>query len=461
MQPVDVPVFRFPRGFVWGAATAAAQIEGAAAADGRGESIWDVFCREPGRVLGGDTPEHACEFYHRWQDDLGLMRELGLQAFRFSVSWSRVLPEGTGRVNPAGLDFYQRLVDGLLGAGIRPFLTLYHWDLPQALQQRGGWSARESADWFADYAGRMGEALGDRVKDWVTFNEPQIFLGHGYSQGSHAPGLALSDEAVFRAAHHVNLAHGRAVVRLRAVVADARIGFALATKVGIPRDENDPACVDAARQATLEPEWTGTHETFLNNGWWAHPMVHGRYPADLAEHLPGFAESLPAADLTEIRQPLDFFGFNYYSGVMVEPAGDGGWRRVPGPPGEPRTMFGWPVHPTGMYWAARFFHEEYGLPLHVFENGLSSMDWVSLDGGVHDPNRIDFLTRYLTELQRAHLAGIPLAGYFHWSLLDNFEWAQGYRERFGLIHVDYATQRRTVKDSARWYRDVIAASRLG
>ena len=450
--------FHFPASFVWGAATSAAQIEGAAATDGRGPSIWDVFCQTPGRVIHHDDPQDACEFYQRWRDDIRLMREIGLQAFRFSASWSRVLPSGTGAVNPAGLDFYQRLTDGLLAAGIRPYLTLYHWDLPQALSERGGWLARDSADWFADYAGVMAAALGDLVKDWITFNEPQIFLSYGYAHGSHAPGLTLPVAEVFQAVHHVNLAHGRAVTRLRGMLAESEIGFAIATKIGIPRDADDPACVESARLATIEPEWTGNHETFLNNGWWADPMVHGRYPAALARRLPGFVESLPAGDMAEIRQPLDFFGFNYYSGIVVEPDGQGGWQRVAAKRGEPRTMIGWPVHPSGMFWAAKFFHDEYGLPLYVFENGLSAMDWVGLDGTVHDPNRIDFLARYLAEYQRAHEAGIPLAGYFHWSLLDNFEWAQGYQERFGLIHVDYETQRRTLKDSARWYREVISGN---
>jgi beta-glucosidase len=447
--------FQFPASFVWGAATSAAQIEGAIASDGRGPSIWDVFCQSPGRVINGDDPSRACEFFHRWQDDIRLMQDIGLQAFRFSVSWSRVLPCGTGKVNPAGLDFYERLTDGLLAAGIRPFLTLYHWDLPQALSERGGWLNRESADWFADYAGLMAATLGDRVKDWVTFNEPQIFLGFGYAHGSHAPGLKLAESEVFKAVHHVNLAHGRAVQRLRERVPDASIGFAIATKIGIPRDESDPACVEAARLATIEPEWTNSHESVLNNAWWADPMIHGRYPAELSRRLPGFVESLPAGDLAEICQPLDFFGFNYYFGLVVEPDNAGGWRRSPVKPGEPRTMIGWPVHPTGLFWACKFFHDAYQLPLYVFENGISAMDWVSLDGAVHDPNRIDFLTRYLAEYERAHLAGIPLAGYFHWSLLDNFEWAQGYQERFGLIHVDFATQQRTLKDSAHWFRKVI------
>jgi beta-glucosidase len=450
-----------PAGFVWGAATAAAQIEGGVGEDGRGDSVWDVFCRQPGRILGGDTPQRACEFRSRWRDDVRLMKEVGLGAFRFSVSWSRVMPEGSGRSSEAGLGFYQELADALLDAGIRPYLTLYHWDLPQALQERGGWLNRDIAGWFADYAELVGRTLGDRVKDWITFNEPQIFLGFGYAHHSHAPGLALPVAEVFPAAHHVNLAHGRAVRRLREVVPGSRIGFAIATKIGIPRDEEDPACVEAARQVTIEPEWTGDHETLLNNAWWADPMVHGRYPAALERHLPGFVEALPTGDMAEIRQPLDFFGFNYYSGSIVEPDGAGGWRRVADPPGAPRTMFGWPVHPTGLYWAARFFHEAYGLPQHVLENGLSGMDWVGLDGAVHDPQRIDFLTRYLRQLERAHQAGVPLAGYFHWSWMDNFEWAQGYRERFGLVHVDYATQQRTPKDSAWWYRDVIAAARQG
>ena len=451
----------FPKSFVWGAATAAAQIEGAWNVDGRGPSIWDEFCRSDGNILNHDTPSDACDFYHRWRDDIRLMQDIGLQAFRFSVSWSRVLPEGGDRVNQAGLDFYSRLADGLLEAGIRPYLTLYHWDLPQVLQERGGWLKREVADDFADYAGVVAARLGDRVRDWITFNEPQIFLGLGYSHGSHAPGLKLADAQVFVAAHHVNLAHGRAVSRLRSLMPASEIGFAIATKVGIPAREDDPACVEAARMATLAPEWTGTHETFFNNAWWADPMILGRYPNLLEKRVPGFLESLPEGDLTEICQPLDFFGYNYYFGCVVEPDAQRGWRRVAPLPGEPLTMLGWPLHPSGLFWASRFFHEAYGLPLYVFENGLSAMDWVSLDGRVHDPNRIDFLARYLGQYHRAQSAGIPLAGYFHWSLLDNFEWAQGYRERFGLIHVDYPTQRRTLKDSAHWYRRLIQGDASG
>ena len=446
----------FPPGFLWGCATAAAQIEGAWDTDGRGPSIWDVFSRRPGAVLNGDTPSRACEFYHRWREDIALMREMGLQAFRFSISWSRWMPTGTGAENPAGVDFYDRLVDGLLDAGIRPFVTLYHWDLPQALQERGGWLNRESADWFDDYAARVAARLGDRVKDWVTFNEPQIFLAFGYGDGTHAPGLALPVEEVMKAAHHVNLAHGRAMRVLREHSPGCAAGLAIATKIGIPARPEDPACVEAARRFTIDPEWTGDHQTFLNNTWWTDPVILGSYPEILAREFPELAGAF-AADLAEIRQPVDYFGFNYYFGTVVEPGDGAPWRRVDPSPGEPRTMFGWPVHPDGMYWASRFFHERYRLPLHVLENGLSSMDWVAMDGGVHDAARIDFLHRYLVDYRRAGEEGIPIRSYFHWSLLDNFEWAQGYRERFGLVHVDYATQKRVPKDAAAWYAGVIAS----
>jgi len=445
----------FPEGFVWGAATAAAQIEGAAAEGGKGDSVWDVFCREPGRVFGGHTPAVACDFYHRWREDLAMMRDAGLPAFRFSVAWPRVFPGGSGEPNPAGLAFYDRLVDGLLEAGIRPYLTLFHWDLPQALQAKGGWLRRAIADDFAAYAGLVAAKLGDRVKDWITFNEPQIFLGIGHRAGSHAPGLALSEVDVFRCVHHVNLAHGRANAAIRANAPSARVGLAQVANVGMPADPGAPASVAAARRATLEPEWTGDHATFLGTCWWADPVYHGRYPAGLLERHPSLAgETIRDGDLVEISRPVDFHGFNYYFGRKI--AADGSV--VPPAPGEPRTSYGWPVHPEGLYWAARFYHEAWGLPLYVFENGLSSMDWVALGGRVPDAMRVDFLTRYLRELRRAIGDGADVRGWFHWSWLDNFEWAEGYKERFGLVHVDYETQRRTAKDSLAWFSEVIRAN---
>jgi beta-glucosidase len=441
----------FPEGFVWGAATAAAQVEGAAAEDGKGDSIWDVFCREPGRVFGGHTPEVACDFYHRWREDVAMMRAAGLPAFRFSIAWPRVFPEGAGKANPPGLAFYDRLVDGLLEAGIRPFATLFHWDLPQVLQAKGGWLRRGIVDDFAAYASAVTEKLGDRVKDWITFNEPQIFLGIGHRAGSHAPGLKLPEVEVFRCVHHVNLAHGRAVAAIRANAPGARVGLAQVANVGIPAD---PASVEAARRATLEPEWTGDHATFLGTCWWADPVYRGDYPVGLLERHPSLGETIRDGDLAEISRPVDFHGFNYYFGRKI--AADGSV--VPPPPGEPRTAYGWPVHPEGLYWAAKFYHEAWGLPLYVFENGLSSMDWVTLDGRVRDTMRIDFLTRYLRELRRAIGDGADVRGWFHWSWLDNFEWAEGYKERFGLVHVDYQTQQRTAKDSLAWLSEVIRAN---
>jgi beta-glucosidase len=445
----------FPNDFVWGAATAAPQIEGAASDEGKGDSIWDVFCREPGRVFGGHTLENACDFYHRWPEDVAMMRDAGLQAFRFSVAWPRVLPEGAGRINPAGLAFYDRLVDGLLETGIQPYLTLFHWDLPQALQIKGGWLRREIADDFATYAEAVSAKLGDRVKNWITFNEPQIFLGIGHRAGNHAPGLKLSEEEVFRCVHHVNLAHGRANAAIRANVRGAQIGMAHVTNVGIPADPGDPSSVEAARRITLEPEWAGDHGTFLGTCWWADPIYRGGYPSSLFERHPLLAgQTIRQDDLKEISRPVDFHGFNYYFGRKV--AADGSV--LPPLPGEPRTAYGWPMHPEGMYWAARFYHEAWGLPLYVFENGLSSMDWVGFDGQVHDTMRIDFLTRYLRELKRAIHAGADIRGWFHWSWLDNFEWAEGFKERFGLVHVDFQTQHRTPKDSLQWFSQVIRAN---
>ncbi|BCU77370.1 GH1 family beta-glucosidase [Luteolibacter sp. LG18] len=442
----------FPKDFVWGAATAAPQIEGAAAVDGRGDSVWDVFCREPGRVFGGHTPGTACDFYRRWPEDVAMMQAAGLPAFRLSIAWPRVLPEGSGRVNEAGLAFYDRLIDGLLAAGIRPYATLFHWDLPEALQDRDGWANRDIAGWFADYAEVVTAKLGDRVKDWITFNEPQIFLGFGHRAGTHAPGLKLSEADVLRCAHHVNLAHGRAVAAIRANVADAKVGMAQVANVGIPADPGDPASVEAARRITLEPEWTGDASTFLGSCWWSQPMYRGAYPVSLAERHPRFLETVVReGDLAEISRPVDFHGFNYYFGRRI--AADGSV--VKAPPGEPRTAFGWPLHAEGLYWAARFYQEAWGLPLYIFENGLSSMDWVDVNGRVPDTMRIDFLTRYLRELRHAIGDGADVRGWFHWSWMDNFEWADGYKERFGLVHVDYETQQRTPKDSLAWLSEVI------
>ncbi|OAM88881.1 GH1 family beta-glucosidase [Termitidicoccus mucosus] len=445
----------FPENFIWGAATAAYQIEGAVAEDGRGPSVWDDLVRQPGRIWEGHTGETACDHYHRWREDVALMKEIGLRAYRFSIAWPRVLPEGAGAPNEKGLAFYDRLVDALLDAGIQPWVTLFHWDYPLALYRRGGWLSPDSPSWFADYTALVARRLGDRVAGWFTHNEPQCFIGVGLQEGRHAPGLKLGLSDVLVAAHHTLLAHGRAVQTLRAHVRkDAKIGWAPIGHVHVPAT-GSAADIAAAKRATFSIE----NDFMKNNTWWSDPVYLGRYPEDglarFAPHLPKITD----ADLREIHQPLDLCGLNIYTAERLVRAGpDGRAVTVAEPPGFAMTHMRGTVHPEALYYGAKFFHERYRLPICITENGLSCADWVARDGGVHDPNRIDFLSRYLGEFARAGHEGVPLAGYFQWSLLDNFEWAQGYQHRFGLVHVDFATQKRTLKDSARWYRETIAAN---
>jgi len=467
----------FPSNFLWGAATAATQIEGATSADGRGPSIWDMFARKRGAIAGGYTFDECCDFYRRWPADVQLMRELGLTALRFSPSWPRILPAGTGAVNQAGLDFYARLVDTLLAAGIEPMLTLYHWDLPLALHHRGGWLNRDVAAWFAEYTSVVGKALGDRVKWWCTLNEPQVFLASGYGDGSHAPGLKLSTAEGLRCVHHALLAHGRATQALRAACArPVQIGVAPAGYGRIPETET-PADIDAARRSLFALSGT----TLWDLALYTDPLYLGRYP-DNAPAVFGAAWHDPSAeDMAVIHQPVDFMGFNAYAALRTRAkatatgtsaaaftlgGGAGAMNAAPEdlpyPQEHPTGMLPWLlVVPDTLYWLARFYDERYGhgkLPLIVTENGFCSHDWVALDGGIHDGARIDYLHRYLRGLKRAAAEGLPVAGYFHWSLTDNIEWAEGCKPRFGLIHVDYATQQRTFKDSAYWYRDVIATN---
>ncbi len=441
----------FPSSFVWGAAAASYQIEGAAFADGKGLSVWDLFCRRPNKIWQGHTGEVACDHYHRYQEDVRLMAELGLQAYRFSISWPRVLPEGVGTVNEPGLAFYDRLVDELLAQGIEPWVTLFHWDYPHALFQRGGWLHPDSSEWFAAYAQVVVERLSDRVRWWMPQNEPQIYLGLGHLTGEHAPGLRLGLEDVLLAAHHSLLAHGKAVQVIRSLAkVTPSIGTALVGVVKIPVSER-PGDVAAARHATFAI----TARDCANNTWFADPLLRGAYPED---GLRLFADSLPkiaSADMETICQKLDFCGVNIYFGEVVQARGDGSWEVVPPPPGCPLTTMGWPVTPEALYWGPKFFYERYGLPIAVTENGMANCDWVSVDGRVHDPQRIDFLTRHLQAYGRAIAEGVPGFAYFVWSILDNFEWAHGYKQRFGLIYVDYGTQARVIKDSGYWYREVI------
>jgi beta-glucosidase len=449
----------FPHSFTWGAATSAYQIEGGATQGGRGRSVWDSFCRTPGAVHLDQNGDTACDHYNRWRDDVDLMSGMGLRAYRFSISWARVFPEGTGALNAPGLDFYDRLVDGLLAANIRPFATLFHWDYPEALYLRGGWLNRDSVGWFADYAATVVDRLSDRVRDWMTLNEPQCFLKFGHGDGRNAPGLRLPLPEQLLAGHHVLMAHGAGVRAIRAHArSESSVGWAPVAIVKMPATVAESAAeVEAARRAMFSV----TKPDLWNNTWFADPIVLGRYPEDGLALYGSAAPAIRAGDMELIQQPLDFFGVNIYEGERVRQDASGAILPVSRVPGHPTTAFGWPVEPDSLYWGPRFIHERYRLPVYVTENGYSGTDWVSLDGKVHDPQRIDFTRRYLMALRRAIEDGADVRGYFHWSLLDNFEWSEGYKQRFGLVHVDFGTLERTPKDSAEWYAQVIRTNGAG
>jgi beta-glucosidase len=469
----DTPDYRdsglvFPDDFVFGSATAAYQIEGAVDEDGRGASIWDTFSRTPGAVENGDTGDVADDHYHRLDDDLDLIASLGLNAYRFSIAWPRIQPTGRGPANPAGLAFYERLVDGLISRGVTPVATLYHWDLPQALEDEGGWRNRETAYAFADYARIMAEALGDRVPIWTTLNEPwcSAFLGHG--SGEHAPGRKDNAEAL-TAAHHLNLAHGLGTSALRGVLGDT-VQLSVTHNLHVIRG-------DAESVRRIEA---------VGNRIFTGPMLHGAYPADLLDDTRAITDwsfVLPG-DLELIHQRIDVLGINYYNTTLVGPAAGaadaadsaaGAASRASAFPGTddiprldqpgPFTEMDWNIEPSGLLQLLEATRDEFpGLALMVTENGAAFDDVVSVDEDgetrVHDADRVDYLRRHFTAAHRAIRAGVELRGYFVWSLLDNFEWAYGYSKRFGIVRVDYDTQERILKDSALWYRDLIAERRI-
>jgi beta-glucosidase len=438
----------FPKGFVWGVATAAYQIEGAWNEAGKGESIWDRFSHTPGKIANGDTGDVACDHYHRWREDVALMKELGLHAYRFSISWPRLFPQGRGRVNPAGLDFYSRLVDGLLEAAIEPFITLYHWDLPQALQDQGGWPVRATAEAFVEYADLASRTLGDRVKHWITLNEPFVSAFVGYLEGRHAPGHSDLNEAL-AAAHHLLLAHGWAVPVIRRNSPGAQVGITLNLS------GQTPASASAADRAAA---W---QQDGVINRWFLDPLSARGYPADIVQHYGRPMDFVQAGDLEAIAVPLDFLGVNYYArGVVrsnVVAEAENAPRAVFRNP--ERTEMGWEVYPEGLYEILGRVYFDYRFPaLYITENGAAYLDQIGPNGQVDDPLRVAFLREHLAAAARAIAAGVPLRGYFAWSLMDNVEWAHGYSKRFGLIYVDYPTQRRVLKTSAHWYRRVIAAN---
>lgn len=443
----------FAKDFVWGAATSSYQIEGTGRDSGKGQNIWDVFTKEPGRVYEGHTGDIACDHYHRFREDVAYMKELGLKGYRFSIDWSRVLPEGTGKVNEKGIDFYNALIDELLEQGIEPYITLYHWELPYEIYKRGGWMNPEIVEWFGQYARLVAERFSDRVKHFFTLNEPQCFVGLGFLQGCHAPGVKAPLRDTFEMAHNALKAHGRAVQMLRAYgKQNVQIGYAPTSGMCYPEKET-PKDIEAARKALFAlpddlSNWT------WNVSWWSDPVILGKYPEEGMKKYEKYLPVITDEDMKLISQPIDFYGQNIYNGRCIRMGTDGRPEEVRRPAGFPKTATNWPVTPEALYWGPKFLYERYRKPIYITENGMACHDTVSQDGKVHDPNRIDFLARYLKNLKRA-AEEIDIRGYFQWSLMDNFEWDKGYAERFGIIYVDFETQERIWKDSAYWYRDLI------
>lgn len=443
----------FAKDFVWGAATSSYQIEGTGRDSGKGQNIWDVFTKEPGRVYEGHTGDIACDHYHRFREDVAYMKELGLKGYRFSIDWSRVLPEGTGKVNEKGIDFYNALIDELLEQGIEPYITLYHWELPYEIYKRGGWMNPEIVEWFGQYARLVAERFSDRVKYFFTLNEPQCFVGLGFLQGCHAPGVKAPLRDTFEMAHNALKAHGRAVQMLRAYgKQNVQIGYAPTSGMCYPEKET-PKDIEAARKALFAlpddlSNWT------WNVSWWSDPVILGKYPEEGMKKYEKYLPVITDEDMKLISQPIDFYGQNIYNGRCIRMGTDGRPEEVRRPAGFPKTATNWPVTPEALYWGPKFLYERYRKPIYITENGMACHDTVSHDGKVHDPNRIDFLARYLKNLKRA-AEEIDIRGYFQWSLMDNFEWDKGYAERFGIIYVDFETQERIWKDSAYWYRDLI------
>jgi beta-glucosidase len=438
----------FPLDFVWGVATAAYQIEGAATEDGRGPSIWDTFSHTPGRVLNGDTGDIACDHYRRWRDDVQLMRDLGVNAYRFSIAWPRIFPVGSGQANAAGLDWYEQLVDALLEAGIEPWLTLYHWDLPQALDDQGGWTNLAVADAFAVYAETIGRRLGDRVRHWITLNEPWCSAFLGYQTGEHAPGKR-DPRVALQASHTLLLAHGKAVQALRASVPQASVGVTL-----------NPTLIEAGSDSAADRAAARRYDGYLNR-WFLDPLYGRGYPADMLEHFGGLFDAPPADDLRTIAAPIDFLGVNYYSPqvVVADPADRFLGVATRSPREAEVTEMGWVVRPTALRDLLRRLANDYPIrSLAITENGAAYRDQRS-NGHVPDPQRTQYLERHLAAAAAAIGEGVPLDAYFAWSLLDNFEWAWGFSKRFGIVYVDFPSQRRIVKDSGHWYRGFIHGQR--
>jgi beta-glucosidase len=444
----------FPKDFVWGAATAAYQVEGGAFEGGKGLGVWDVFCKRPGAVWQGHSGDVACDHYHRYAEDVAIMKRMGINAYRMEIAWPRVVPEGVGAVNLEGVDFYDRLIDELLKANITPWVTLYHWNLPYALQMRGGWMNPESPKWFGDYTAAVVDKFSDRVSRWMTLNEPQVVVVHGMINGFHAPGLKLTTKEALIAGHHLLLAHGHSVSAIRgrtkrgALIGYAPVGWSRRPASGSQHD------IDAARAATFEVD----PATLWNSSWWMDPVFLGKYPKQGIEaygiNTPKFTDE----EMRLISQDLDFCGVNIYTAAAVKADKNGRAEVIPNSVGYRMNSYDWPITPDVLYWAGKFFHERYKKPLVITENGTCITECVSKDGRVHDPQRVEFISDHLEQVDKAIAEGVPYIGYFYWSLLDNFEWHQGYKHRFGLVYVDFETGERIVKDSGEYYGELIKAN---
>lgn len=450
-----MPLQTFQKEFLWGAATSSQQIEGAVHEGGRGESIWDRFAATPGAISDRSNANTACDHYHRWRSDIELMKELGIGAYRFSIAWPRIQPRGYGAVNKSGLDFYDALVDALLATGIQPFATLYHWDLPQELQDRGGWGERDTAKRFADYAGAVTARLGDRVRHWITHNEPWCTATLGHEEGHHAPGHRDPSEAL-RVAHHLLLSHGWALPIIRENSPGAEAGIVLNL---VPARAASESAGDRAAVRRFDGVF---------NRWYLDPLFRGSYPPDtIADRVRrGHLESaepdfVREGDLDTIKSPCDFLGVNYYSRIVIRAGGDGEPESVQTVPEEELTDMGWEVYPPGLYDLLRRISEEYDPEkIYITENGAAYADGPDENHRIADTRRIDYLRGHIAAVHRAIADGVPIGGYFVWSLLDNFEWAHGYTKRFGLYWVDFETQQRLPKDSAFWYRDTVQANAI-
>ena len=443
----------FRNGFVWGVAASAYQVEGRNRDFGSGKTIWDTFT-EQGRILDGYSAEDGCLHIEHYKEDYALMKQLGIHAYRFSINWARILPEGTGKVNEEGVALYRDMIAEMKKNSITPYLTMYHWELPQALQDKGGWLNEQIVEWFGEYAKVVAERFSDLCEYFITLNEPQCFVGIGHLNGAHAPGAKLSYQETFQIAHNALKAHGMAVRMLRKYARRRiQIGYAPTCGVAYPATDSKED-IEAAREFYFSQNNSMDNWTW-NVAWFSDPVFLGKYPEDGLKKYAQYLPDITKEDMELISEPLDFMGQNIYNGYMIRRGADGRPEYVSREPGLAKTAAQWPVTPECLYWGIKFLYERYGLPIYVTENGMSCHDMVSADGKVHDPNRITFLDEYIGALQKAADEGADIRGYFEWTFLDNFEWDKGYTERFGLVYVDFVTKQRIPKDSAYWYKEVM------